>query len=65
LDLLRVVGSGDQQPNYRFAERSLTTTVNDIEHIESESLAGFSIIKIFIFGIQHPRSFNWVYRVRA
>jgi multidrug efflux pump subunit AcrB len=28
-------------------ERSLTTTVNDIEHIESESLAGFSIIKIF------------------
>ena len=29
-------------------ERSLTTTVNDIEHIESESLAGFSIIKIFL-----------------
>jgi CzcA family heavy metal efflux pump len=28
-------------------ERSLTTVVNDIEHIESESLAGFSIIKIF------------------
>jgi len=28
-------------------ERSLTTTVNDIEHIESESLAGFAIIKIF------------------
>src|ERR1700736_3603340 len=28
-------------------ERPLTTTVNDIEHIESESLAGFSIIKIF------------------
>src|ERR1700688_4630955 len=28
-------------------ERSLTTTVNDIEHIESESLSGFSIIKIF------------------
>jgi len=28
-------------------ERSLTTSVNDIEHIESESLAGFSIIKIF------------------
>ncbi len=28
-------------------ERSLTTTVNDIEHIESESLAGFSIIKIY------------------
>ncbi|MHB8721227.1 MAG: efflux RND transporter permease subunit [Steroidobacteraceae bacterium] len=29
-------------------ERSLTTLVNDIEHIESESLAGFSIIKIFL-----------------
>ena len=29
------------------SERSLTTTVNDIEHVESESLAGFSIIKIF------------------
>ena len=28
-------------------ERNLTTSVNDIEHIESESLAGFSIIKIF------------------
>jgi CzcA family heavy metal efflux pump len=28
-------------------ERSLTTTVNDIERIESESLSGFSIIKIF------------------
>jgi multidrug efflux pump subunit AcrB len=28
-------------------ERSLTTTVNDIEHIESESLSGFAIIKIF------------------
>ncbi len=28
-------------------ERSLTLTVNDIEHIESESLAGTSVIKIF------------------
>jgi len=28
-------------------ERSLTTTVNDIEHIESQSLAGIGIIKIF------------------
>ena len=28
-------------------ERSLTTTVNDIEHVESQSLAGISIIKIF------------------
>ena len=36
-------------------ERSLTTTVNDIEHIESESLAGFSITKIFFPAErQHP-----------
>jgi multidrug efflux pump subunit AcrB len=28
-------------------ERGLTTTVNDIEHIESQSLTGMSIIKIF------------------
>ncbi len=28
-------------------ERGLTTTVGDIEHIESQSLAGISIIKIF------------------
>ena len=29
------------------AERILTTTVNDIEHVESQSLAGTSVIKIF------------------
>src|ERR1700675_4598197 len=28
-------------------ERTLTTTVNDIEHIESQSLNGISVIKIF------------------
>jgi len=28
-------------------ERSLTTTVNDIEHIESQSLAGISVTKVF------------------
>ena len=28
-------------------ERSLTTTVNDIEHLESQSLAGVAVIKIF------------------
>ena len=28
-------------------ERSLTTTVNDIEHIESTSLAGTTVIKVF------------------
>ena len=32
------------------AERGMTTTVNDIDHIESQSLAGTSIIKIFF----HP-----------
>ncbi len=29
------------------AERSFTTTVNDIEHIESQSLPGVSVIKVF------------------
>ena len=28
-------------------ERSLTTTVNDIEHIESQSLRGIAIVKMF------------------
>jgi len=28
-------------------ERALTTTVNDIEHIEANSYAGFSVVKIF------------------
>src|SRR5262249_10970953 len=28
-------------------ERGLTTTVNDIEHVESQSLTGVSVIKIF------------------
>jgi multidrug efflux pump subunit AcrB len=28
-------------------ERGLTTTVNDIEHIESQTLAGISVVKIF------------------
>src|SRR6266850_37940 len=28
-------------------ERALTTTVNDIEHIESQSLAGIAVVKIF------------------
>ena len=31
-------------------ERSLTTTVNDIEHIESQSLNGRDVIKVFF----HP-----------
>lgn len=29
-------------------ERALTTTVNDIEHIESQTLTGISVIKIFL-----------------
>ena len=29
-----------------FYERTLTTTVNDIEHIESQSVAGYGIVKI-------------------
>ncbi|HTW25310.1 MAG TPA: efflux RND transporter permease subunit [Candidatus Baltobacteraceae bacterium] len=33
-------------------ERSLTTTVNDIEHIESTSLAGIGLVKIFF----HPHT---------
>src|SRR5436190_2175322 len=31
-------------------ERALTTTVNDIEHIESQSLSGIAVVKIFF----HP-----------
>ena len=41
--------SADQMAN-RIAvvnQRSLTLTVNDIEHIESESLNGIAVIKIF------------------
>src|ERR1700738_2237075 len=30
-----------------FYERALTTSVNDIEHIDSQSLANYGIIKIF------------------
>jgi multidrug efflux pump subunit AcrB len=29
-------------------ERGLTTTVNDIEHIESQSLRGISVVKVFL-----------------
>src|ERR1700709_2309156 len=29
-------------------ERTLTTTVNDIEHVESQTLTGISIVKIFL-----------------
>ena len=30
-------------------ERSFTTSVNDIEHMESQSLPGLSIIKVFFY----------------
>ena len=30
-------------------ERALTTTVNDIQHIESQSLTGISVTKIFFY----------------
>src|SRR3979411_1918357 len=34
-------------PAVTFYGRSLTTSVNDIEHIESQSIPGYGIIKIF------------------
>ncbi len=34
------------------SERAFTTTVNDIEHIESQSMNGVSVIKVFF----HPRA---------
>ena len=43
-------GLSAQEMGQRIAaqnERSLTTTVSDIEHIESQSLAGICVIKIF------------------
>jgi multidrug efflux pump subunit AcrB len=43
-------GLSAQETGNRIAaqnERSLTTTVNDIEHIESQSLNGTSVIKLF------------------
>src|SRR5947208_14821227 len=30
-----------------YTERTLTTTVNDIEHIESQSMNGIAVIKLF------------------
>src|SRR5215210_765822 len=43
-------GLSAQEMGQRIAaqtERGLTTTVSDIEHIESQSLSGVSVIKIF------------------
>jgi multidrug efflux pump subunit AcrB len=46
-------GFSPQQMEQRIistTERALTTTVNDIEHIESQSLNGVAVVKIFF----HP-----------
>jgi multidrug efflux pump subunit AcrB len=43
-------GLSAQEMGYRIVtpfERGLTTTVNDIEHIESQTLSGISVVKIF------------------
>src|SRR5262249_23582450 len=43
-------GLSAQEMAYRIVtpfERGLTTTVNDIEHIESQTLSGISVVKIF------------------
>src|SRR6201997_180543 len=41
--------SGEQMSDriVYFSERSLTTTVNNIEHIESQSMEGIAVEKIF------------------
>jgi multidrug efflux pump subunit AcrB len=48
--LWNYTGLSPEQMAYRISvinQRSLTLTVNDIEHIESQSLNGISVIKIF------------------
>jgi multidrug efflux pump subunit AcrB len=43
-------GVAPDEMEYRFCtvcERAMTTTVNDIEHIESQSYTGVSVIKVF------------------
>jgi multidrug efflux pump subunit AcrB len=49
-DLWNYAGLSAQEMANRITtthERSLTTTVNDIQHIESQTLAGIAVIKIF------------------
>src|SRR5215472_2074328 len=46
----RYTGMSPEEMSQRIiyqSERTLTTTVNDIEHIESQSLNGIGIIKIY------------------
>ena len=48
--LWRYIGLSPEEMSNRIVygyERSLTTTVNDIQHIESQSLNGIAVIKIF------------------
>ena len=43
-------GTSPDEMEKRFttiSERSMTTAVNDIEHIESQSISGISVIKVF------------------
>jgi CzcA family heavy metal efflux pump len=43
------------------SERAMTTTVNDIEHVESQSLAGVGVIKIFFHqGVNLPSALSQV-----
>src|SRR5271167_4134929 len=44
-------------------ERSLTTTVNDIEHIESQSLPGIAVVKVFFQ--PHVQAANAIAQVTA
>ena len=44
-------GLSAQEMGYRItgpSERILTTTVNDIEHVESQSLPGVAVVKVFL-----------------
>ena len=48
--LFNYSGLGAEEMEQRITsvyERILTTTVNDIEHIESQSLNGISVVKVF------------------
>ena len=50
LALSRPVAAADVRSNRSNFERGVTTTVDNVEHIESENLAGTSVVKIYF----HP-----------
>ena len=50
LELHRLFAAGDGAAHRQHTERALTTTVNDIEHIESHSLNGIAVVKVYF----HP-----------